>query len=75
MDQVLPTDARVLDKLAFSLPRKEWMDVVECYKFADVQINNRDVAKLIKETVAKKDDRVERAANNLRIKYYGRGNG
>lgn len=75
LDQVLPTDARVLDKLAFPLPRKEWMDLAERYKLADLQINNRDVAKLIKETVAKKDERVERAANNLRIKYYGKSNG
>ena len=76
MDQVLPTDARVLDKLAgFPLPRKKWMDAVERYKLADVQINNRDVAKLIKDTVAKKDERVERAAIRLRTKYYGRNNG
>ncbi len=76
LEQVLPTDARILNNLAgFLLPRKEWMDLTERYKLADVQINNSDVAKLIKAAVEKKDERVERGANNLRIKYYGKSNG
>lgn len=72
LEQVLPADARILNKLAFySLPRKEWINMVEHYNLADLKVNNRDIEKLINESVAKKDSGVKRSAEILRGKYYG----
>ena len=72
LDQVLPSDSRILGKLAHDRSYKEWVKVVERYNLSDLQLKEREVSKLIYMTVSKKDADAQKSARKLISHYYGK---
>ena len=75
LDQVLPADSRILNKLAFNTgdrPLHQWMEVVEKYSLDDLQIKDPQVSRLVKAGAEKKAIDARRSAVKLRRQYYGR---
>ena len=75
LDQILPTDSRVLNKLASDTgdrPLNRWVEVVEEYSLADLQIKDIQVSRLVDAAVEKRGIDVRRSATNLLRRYYGK---
>ena len=72
LDQVLPTDSRILGKLMYDGPCKQWMEVVERYSLSDLSLKEREVSRLINMAVSKKNSDVKGSARKLFSQYYGR---
>lgn len=72
LDQVLPTDSRILGKLIYDSPCEQWIEVVERYSLSDLQLKEREVSRLIDMAVSKKNSDVKRSAQMLFSQYYGR---
>lgn len=72
LNQVLPSDARILNKLEFSKPRANWVNVVNDYDLSNLEINNKTVKSMINATVEKNDKKIGKLAGNLLKKYYGK---
>ena len=72
LDQVLPTDARILGKLMYDSPCKEWMEVVERYNLSDLPLKEREISRLINMAASKKNNDVKRTAQKLFSQYYGK---
>lgn len=71
LNNALPSDARVLRKLAEDKPRANWMRLAEKYKFGDIEIKNKTVWQLIKASLAGNDAKVSRFSSKLLEEYYG----
>lgn len=73
LNQVLPSDTRILDKLAFHIrPRSRWIQLVDCYSLSDLQVKDRWVSKLVNASEKQDDKNVGRAAMKLLSQYYGK---
>ena len=72
LNQCLPSDIRILDKLLYDNPRKEWFRLVAKYEFPNLNIKNRDVKSLISSAERNNHQRTEHYAKVLRQKYYGK---
>lgn len=72
LNQVLPTDTRILDKLAYhQLPRNQWIELVKHYDLANLQMKEREISGIVTAAAAKKDRAVAQTAMKLLSKYYG----
>jgi len=71
LNQALPGDTRILNKLVYSAPQTIWFDLVEDMKLSELQIKNSVVAKLIKASVNKKSNSLEAAVRQLLTEFYG----
>lgn len=72
LNNVFPSDARILNKISYDKPRNNWMTVSQKFKFADIDINNKKVNSIITASVERNENKVRRIANNLLEEYYGK---
>ena len=72
LDQVLPTDSRILGKLMDGEPRRQWMAIVERYSLSDLPLKEREVSRLIDVAISKREIDVKRSAQKLLSQYYGK---
>ena len=72
LDQVLPTDSRILRKLMYDSPCKQWIEVVERYSLSDLPLKEREVSRLINMAVSKRDVDIKKSARKLDSQYYGK---
>ena len=70
LDEVLPNDERILEKLAYEKPRDRWMDVVKQQELGDLQVKNREVLRLIRAATGRKERDLDLQAKRLLAKYY-----
>ena len=73
LNRVLPTDPRILEKLAFDgdRPRYQWMQAVREYSLNGLQIEGQ-VSKLVQAATTENAVGVRRAAEKLHAQYYGK---
>lgn len=71
LNQVLPSEARILNKLDDHKRMGRWFDLVEYYGFGELKIKNREVKSLVSASVDKKESRFKKTRLNLLQKYYG----
>jgi hypothetical protein len=72
LNNVLPSDTRILDKLESSKPLSQWMNLVDQYDLATLEIKNTGVSRLIKASSDKNESRIRSARKNLFDEYYGK---
>lgn len=72
LNNVLPSDTRVLDKLGSSKPLAQWLKLVDEYELSSLEIKNPTVSSLIKASSDKKEARIQSATKKLFEEYYGK---
>ena len=72
LDQVLPTDSRILGKLMDDKPCRQWIEIVERYSLSDLQLKEREVSRLIDVSVSKREVDIKKSARKLISQYYGK---
>ena len=72
LNNVFPSDARILNKLEDDKPRANWIEISNKFNFGDIEINNNIVKTLIKASLEINDKKVLRLASKLLKQYYGR---
>ncbi|MBZ0330747.1 hypothetical protein KZO25_10525 [Halomonas sp. ANAO-440] len=72
INNVLPSDTRILEKILLEKPRSNWIKVVDKYGIGDLTIKNKSVGLLISATQNKKDARLVSSAKKLLSEYYGK---
>lgn len=75
LDQCLPGDIRIFDKLSDEKPRKKWIDLVDRYLLGDLDLKNKNVAPLIAASKRNDEKKIEQASFRLREQYYGKPKG
>lgn len=73
LNQCLPGDVRVISKLLYEKPRKNWYELTNKFDFANLAIKNKDIAQLLAASAKRDDKRVETCCAKLREAYYGKG--
>lgn len=72
LNNVLPSDIRVLGKLDSSKPLAQWIQLVEEFQLASFEIKNKSVSQLIKASLDKKDTGIKSSREKLLEEYYGK---
>ncbi|MFW2037508.1 hypothetical protein ACG92Y_03075 [Acinetobacter ursingii] len=72
LNNVLPSDTRILNKLLLSKPLENWLMVVGKYNLANATLRNSSIDKLIKASRSKNENKVRLAARKLLEEYYGK---
>lgn len=72
LNNVFPSDTRILNKLSSIKPLKNWMKVVDEYDLVSLELKNISVSKLIKASSSGVDAQVKTAAAKLLVDYYGK---
>ena len=72
LNNILPSDTRVLDKLDSSKPLNQWMHLVDEYDLVSLEIQNTSVSRLIKASSERKETRIRSAKKKLLEEYYGK---
>lgn len=72
INNVLPSDTRLLNKLESDKPLGKWMKVVEEFDLASLEIKSTSVSRLIKASSEKKEARIQLARKKLVEEYYGK---
>ena len=72
LNNVLPSENRVLNKLESSKPRKNWIELTIKYNMESSVINNKLVQSLISASVNSKDEQIGKIASKIIKKYYGK---
>ena len=70
LDEVLPSDVRILSKLEEDGPRKQWVRAVELYEWSGVSVRNEAVVRLLEATAQRRDGDIQKIARALGSKYY-----
>lgn len=71
LNQVLPGDMRIQNKLANRNPMTRWFDLVEKYKFSELDISNKGVRDMVSASLDKNESRFDKLRLKLLQKYYG----
>ena len=71
LNNALPGDSRILQKLLDDKPRINWINISREYGLGKIQIPNNIVKLLIKASLEKNDQKVLTLANKLLRKNYG----
>ena len=71
LNQALPGDTRILNKLIYSGPQSRWFELVKDYELSKLQIKNKAISKLIGASVKKKTNLIETAVRQLLAEFYG----
>ena len=71
LNQVLPGDTRILNKIGNHNPMQNWFDLVEKYEFNELDISNKDITALVVASLARKENKFEKARLKLLQNYYG----
>lgn len=72
LNNVLPSDSRILNKISYDKPRLNWMSIVSQFKFGDVEIRNKKVSMLISASLERNEKKMSKVASNLLEEYYGK---
>ncbi|MAD76741.1 MAG: hypothetical protein CML20_18465 [Rheinheimera sp.] len=72
LNNVLPSDTRILDKLVSSKPLVQWVKLIDEYDLSSLEIKNTLVSRLIKASSDKKEARILSARKKLLEEYYGK---
>jgi len=72
VNNVLPGEMRILNKLADQRPVSNWVTVVNRYKLSDVQIKNKTVFQLLKASSSNDYSKVVSAQTKLIQEFYGK---
>jgi hypothetical protein len=72
LNNVLPGDTKVLDKLSSEKPLAKWLNIVKEFDLAALDIKNTTISSLIKASLDKKEIRIKNAKNKLLEEYYGK---
>jgi hypothetical protein len=72
LNQVLPGDVRILNKLGHHKPMTRWIDLVNNYEFNELDIKNKEVKEMVGAIMSRKENRIKSARLNLLYKYYGK---
>ncbi|MEO3877318.1 MAG: hypothetical protein AB1780_12500 [Pseudomonadota bacterium] len=72
LNNVLPSDTRILNKLTSSKPLMLWMNLVSEFKLDALEIKNNTVSRLIKASSEKSQSRIQAAREKLLEEFYGK---
>lgn len=72
LNNVFPSDSRILNKLADDKPRANWINISNKFRFGEIEINSKGVNMLIKASLAQNDNKVSKLASKLLKEYYGK---
>lgn len=72
LNNVLPGDTKVLDKLGSEKPLNRWLHIVKEFDLASLDIKNTTISTLIKASLDKKEVRIKNAKTKLLEEYYGK---
>lgn len=72
LNNVFPSDTRILDKLGSSKPLAQWLHLVNEYELSSLELKNPTVSSLIKASSDKKEARIQSTRKKLFEEYYGR---
>lgn len=72
INNVLPSDTRVLNKLLDNKPIANWITLVAKYNFSEERINNKSVNRLIKASLDANSTKIYKASSVLLEEYYGK---
>ena len=72
LNNVFPSDVRILNKLSSSKPRENWIALSDEFGLELLDLKNNTVAQHIKAASGKKESRVSSTANKLLEEYYGK---
>lgn len=72
LNQVLPADERILNKLVLPKPQAQWMELVGRYELTELQMKDHHVSQLVKASSEKNGNIVGKAAKKLLARYYGK---
>lgn len=74
INNVLPSDVRILNKLSQTKPRSNWIELVKKYNLVDFHIKEKNIAILINASVSGNEEKVEKYARKIIEEYYGKKN-
>lgn len=72
LNNVLPSDTRILNKLVCDKPRTNWGKIVNKFNFKNLNIKNKTVNDLVSASIAKKDSKIVIKSKLLLEEYYGK---
>ncbi len=72
LNECLPSDIRIINKLMSASTRKNWFEVAADCSFEGIEVKDSTVKKLLAASIDKNDDRLDREAQALRNLYYGK---
>jgi hypothetical protein len=72
LNNVFPSDTRILDKLDDSKPLIQWINLVDEYGLATLDMKNAGVSRLVKASADKNESRIRSARKKLFDEYYGK---
>ena len=72
LNNVFPSDARILNKLVDDKPRTNWIEISNKFSFGNVEINNKVVKTLVEASLEQNDNKVSKLASKLLKVYYGK---
>jgi len=72
LNECLPGDVRILQKMLDSKPRRNWYSIVEKYGLNDLDLKNKNIKKLIIASFNENDSGVIKAQGLLMQEYYGK---
>jgi len=72
LNECLPSDVRVLQKLEYERPRKNWMRIVKGNNLIELNIKNKHVGRLVKSSSTGNDIEIKKATNLILEGYYGK---
>lgn len=72
LNQVLPTDVKVLSKLSDPKPTANWIALVQKHNLASLQIKHKTVGRLVKASAAANTTKISDASRALVQEFYGK---
>lgn len=72
LDQCLPTDRRILNKLTLPKTCDRWIELVDEFELADATVENQDVQRLMGATTRKKPRGIGQAARRIYLRAAGK---
>jgi len=71
LNNVFPSDSRILNKLTDDKPRANWITFSKLFGLDKIEIKNKQVSDLVKASLENNDSKVSRLAVKLLKEYYG----
>lgn len=70
INNVLPSDIRILQKLNDKKPRSNWISFINTLQLSGIQIKNKDLGQLFQNTFEKNEEKLVKVAGKLVLTYY-----
>ncbi len=71
LNNVFPSDVRILNKLSSSKPRVNWINLSKEFDLGSLDIKNNTVSLLLKASIDKKENKISSCSVKLLKDYYG----